>query len=307
MTYDEFKTAVCKKISTMLPSDTSIQLQKIYKNNGLELDGLIISRSKCNISPTIFLNYYYEKQSLFPNLDAVCQDILRTYAHNRASESIDVSFFTDYESVRHHLAFRIINYEKNKELLQTVPHVRYLDLAIVFYCLLKVQESGNATILIHSRHMELWNVSTDDLYNQTCKTTPHLLPYDFRNMSSVLFETFSKNGKQDISALPDGGDFWPMYVLSNTDKLYGASCMLYPCLLNKIAGKLDADLFLLPSSIHEIIILPAQNRGQSAQLSQMVSDINHTELSADEVLSDHVYYYSKSEQALCICPYESFS
>lgn len=307
MTYDEFKTAVCKKISAMLPPDTSVQLQKIYKNNGLELDGLTISKSKCNISPTIFLNYYYEKQNLFPDLDAICQDILRTYAHNQASESIDVSFFTNYESVRHHLAYRIINYEKNKELLQTVPHVRYLDLAIVFYCLLQVQESSNATILIHSSHMKLWNVSADDLYNQTCKTTPQLLPYDFRNMAEVLFETFSKNGEQDIPNRPGNGGFWPMYVLSNTHKLYGASCMLYPHLLDKIAEKLDADLFLLPSSIHEIIILPAQNRRQSAQLSKMVTEINHTELSTDEVLSDHVYYYSKSEQALCVCPYDSLS
>ena len=303
MTYDEFKTTICKKISAKLPSDTSVQLQKTYKNNGLELDGLIISNNRCNVSPTIFLNYYFENQNLFSDLDAICQDILRTYMHNQTSESIDVSFFTNYESVRHHLAYRVINYEKNKELLQTVPHIRYLDLAIVFYCLLKVKATGNATILIHSHHMELWNVSVDQLYSQTYKTTPLLLPYDFFNMATVLSELVSQNEKQDIIIWPNNNGFWPMYILSNTQRLYGASCMLYPCLLNKIAKKLDADLFLLPSSIHEIIVLPTKNSKQSAQLSRMVSDINHTELSIDEILSDHVYYYSRAKNALSICPY----
>lgn len=303
MTYDEFKAAICKIISAKLPSDTSVQLQKIYKNNGLELDGLTISNSRCNVSPTIFLNYYYTNRNLFPDLDAICQDILRTYTHNRTSENIDVSFFTNYETIRHHLAYRVINYEKNKELLQTVPYVRYLDLAIVFYCLLKVRATDSATILIHSHHMELWNVSVDELHSQAYKTTPLLLPYDFRNMATVLSETFCPNGNPNITVWPNSGGFWPMYILSNSQKLYGASCMLYPCLLDKIAKKLDADLFLLPSSIHEIIILPAKDRRQAAQLSQMVSDINHTELSVDEVLSDHVYYYSRTEKALSICPY----
>lgn len=301
MTYEEFKTTICSRIAKLLPDGTSMQLQKICKNNGLELDGLTISSGQSNISPMIFLNFYYEKRSCFPDLDAVCRDILLTYEHNKTSESINVEFFTDYELVKEHLAYRIINYEKNKELLQTVPYIRYLDLAIVFYCLLRISEKGNATILIHSSHLKLWHITVQELYQQTCRTTPALLPYDFRSMSTVLSDAFDDDTRLDQKTEQAEGAFCPMYVLTNSHKLYGASCILYPCLLEKIAAKLNADLFLLPSSIHEIIILPAANRSQSGELAGMVADINHTELAVDEVLSNHIYYYSRAERAVSMC------
>ncbi len=293
MTYDEFKQAVCQNILHQLPSDTSIQLQQIYKNNGLKMDGLTITSGQCNVSPTIFLNYYYEKQNLFPDFDAILNDILLTYEQNKTSENIAVDFFTDYEKVRHYLAYRIINYEKNKELLQTVPHMCYLDLAIVFYCLLQIPEKGNATILIHNSHMKLWHVTLPDLYEQACLTTPSLLPYDFQSMASVLAETFESSSYSH--------SFCPMYILTNTSKLYGASCILYPYLLQTIAKTLDTDFFILPSSIHEIIILPQTAKfSRPKELAAMVASINETELAVEEVLSDHIYYYSKTKQKLLI-------
>lgn len=300
MTYEEFKLVIYNLIAGQLPAGTSVHLQKVRKNNGLELDGLTFSNGQSNISPTVFLNFYYEIQNHFPDLDAICKDILRTYEHNKSTENINVDFFTDYELVKGHLAFRIINYGKNKELLQTVPHIRYLDLAIVFYCLLQVSEKGNATILIHANHLKFWHVTADELYQQTCQNTPCLLPYEFHNMDVFLSEPSVSSALGTGNRL-DSHPFCPMYILTNSRKLYGASCMLYPHLLEEISDKLCADLFILPSSIHEIIILPALCRSQARELADMVADINQTELAIDEVLSNHIYYYSRSEQTLSIC------
>lgn len=304
MTYDTFKSVIVQKIKQLLPPDTSVQLHPVIKNNGLKLDGLTISNSESNLSPTIFLNYYYENRDVFPDFDAICRDIMLTYTQNKSSEPINIDFFTDYKQIKEHLAYRIINYEKNKELLQTVPHFRYLDLAIVFYSLLNFSDKGHATILIRTNHLQLWHICADELYEQTCRTTPLLLPYDFRCMSDVLSDMFDKDDPftQDVQNIQNTPDtFCPMYVLTNTRKLYGASCMLYPCLLEQISEKLQADLFILPSSVHEIIILPAANRSHYEELVDMVKEINRTELTTDEVLSDQIYYYSRHDQALSIC------
>lgn len=300
MTYEEFKSMILQRMKQLLPSDTSVQLQTIRKNNGLQLDGLVISNRTSNISPTIFLNYYYEKQTVFPDLDTICRDILLTYEQNRSDERIDADFFTDYTLICRHIAYRIINFEKNKELLKTVPYVRYLDLAIVFYCLLHISESGNATVLIHNTHLKLWNITATQLYEQACQVTPDLLPYDFRNMTSVISGLFSGPAPAD-QPITKAASFCPMYVLTNAQKLYGASCILYPGLLEGISEKLNSDLFILPSSIHEIILLPAISRSYRDELASMVYEINQTELAADEVLSSSVYYYSRAEQALSIC------
>ncbi len=301
MTYEEFKSIIVTQLEQMLPPDTSVQLQTICKNNGLKLDGVTISSSQSNVSPTIYLNYYYEKQNLFPDFESICRDIMLTYEHNRSTEHINADFFTDYELVQKHLAYRLINFEKNKELLETVPHVQYMDLAIVFYCLLNVSEHSSATILIHTNHLKLWNINAAELYHQACQTTPGLLPYDFRNMAEVLSDAFDKSTQPNQNIDRAADTFCPMYVLTNSQKLYGASCMLYPRLMETIAEKLDSDLFILPSSIHEIILIPALDRSHYKELTDMVSEINRTELAADEMLSDHIYYYSRSEHALTIC------
>ena len=320
MTYEQFKAEICRQIQQRLDPGTSIQLQPIHKNNGLILDGLTISTSQSNISPTIFLNYYYEKQNIFPDFEAICRDILLTYEHNKPTENMDLDFFTDYELEKDHLAYRIVNYEKNKELLKTVPHLKYLDLAVIYYCLLKISKKGSATILIHNSHLKLWNISSAMLHKQTCQTTPQLLPYDFSSMSAILSEAFNDTlsplqdtGGTDLSDLYSitgsphtdlsaAESFCAMYVLTNSHKLYGASCILYPGLLKRIAEQLDADLLILPSSIHEVIILPAASPRRHAGFRNMVAEINQTELAVDEVLSSRIYYYSRSQKALSICP-----
>jgi len=299
MDYEQFKAAIIKRMEQLLEPDTSLKLQTICKNNGLKLDGLIISNPSSNLSPTIFLNYYYEKKELFPDLDAICKDIAMTYRQNRSTERMNADFFTNYSHIRKYIAYRIINYEKNKELLETVPYVRYLDLAIVFYCLLNISKNGNATILIHTNHLKLWNITTEQLYTQACQTTPLLLPYYFLNMTSIMSELFHSQNSSNNNTL--AATFCPMYVLTNSQKLYGASCVLYPNLLEAISEQLHANLFILPSSIHEIILLPAVSHSYYKELASMVAEINRTELAAEEILSDQIYYYSKTEHALSVC------
>lgn len=84
--------------------------------------------------------------------------------------------------------FKLINYEQNKNLLQKIPHIKILDLAIIFNCLVDADETGNATILIYNQHLSLWNITKDDLYHLAMKNTPALLTYELRDMSDVLIE-----------------------------------------------------------------------------------------------------------------------
>ncbi len=300
MDYTQFKAMILQQLQQLLGADTSVHLQTIHKNNGVLLDGLVISCPRSNLSPTIFLNHYYENKDFFPDIDAICRDILLTYEQNKPKQQISTDFFTDYTILQDRISYRLIHYEKNKELLKTVPYIRYLDLAIVFYCLLTISPNSSATILIHSNHLKLWGITVRQLYDQACRTAPVLLPYDFRNLSSVLSGLLHDAAPAERDAVKAAA-FCPMYVLTNTQKLYGAGCMLYPGLLEAISEKLDADLYLLPSSIHEVILLPAESRICQKELAEMVDSINRTELAADEILSSSVYYYSRTQQALSIC------
>lgn len=294
MNYQEFKQAVVQMIQEKMGTSVKVSVQEIIKNNDTHLDGLTILSDQCNISPTIYLNYYfkqYEEGHSFPD---ICQDILAVYEENRPSCNIDISFFTDYEKVKSHIVFKLINYERNKELLTQVPHYRYLDLAIVFTCLLDSVSNGCATILIHNHHLGFWHITKDDLYALSMVNTPKLLSYDLRNMTEVLndlLEDTNTRLEKDTTPIP-------MYVLSNQSKLNGSGCILYHNLLRNFARKLDSDLYILPSSIHEVLLIPACHGDSAEELSDMVKEVNATQLSREEVLSDHVYYYSKDTETL---------
>lgn len=297
MTYQEFKKDVIGEISTRLGVSYRIALQDIVKNNDTHLDGLTILSEHSNISPTIYLNYYYEQYLAGKSLSNICDDIFSIYQNNAPTENIDISFFTDFQKVKGRLIFKLINYERNQKLLSKVPHIRYLDLAIVFNCLVDTASNGIATILIHHHHMTFWNISLEELHALAIKNTPILLSSHLQNMTDVLTQllTAEHRNLQDVDIPP-----LPMYVLSNKSKLNGAGSILYKNLLSDIADELESDLYILPSSIHEVLLIPVKHASSYEELSLMVNEVNRTQLAKEEILSDHVYYFSRIKGTLTL-------
>ena len=179
-----------------------------------------------------------------------------------------------------------------------VPHVRVLDLALVFCCLVDASTLGTATILIYNQHLKLWNLTKDDLCSLAYKNTPILLPCEIRDMSDVIADLFSHAGP--VSGFEDIAGVIPMYVLTNKTKLNGSACILYHNLLQDFAETIESDLYLLPSSVHEILILPSYIDNTPKELSDIVREVNRTQLSAEEILSDHVYFYSRETGQITI-------
>lgn len=292
MNYETFKSSAMASIQKHFGTDATVSLHPVTKNNNIRLDGLTIQEKSSNISPTIYLNYYYEDYLKGRSLSSIIEDIIASYHRSRSDTNLDLSFFTDYQKVRYHIIYKLINYEKNRELLPDIPHFRFLDLAVVFSCLILNTSNGNATILIHNHHLELWNITADQLYDTAKKNTPLLLPWEINNMKDVLKDFYSD---ADTGIYNDADDpNLPMYVLTNTSRLYGASCILYPGVLKAFADALDSDLYILPSSIHEVLLLPQTSPANILELNSMIEEVNAAQLQGDELLSDHVYYYTRT-------------
>lgn len=295
MTYQEFVSHIKEAMQKELGSHVTVTIQNILKNNNTYLDGLTVLATNFNISPTIYLNSYYAQYKEGRQFSDIFKEILSVYEANKPSDSVDVSFFTDYDKVKSRIIFKLINYKRNEDLLKTIPHFRYLDLAIVFNCLLKTNDNGSATILIQNQHLDLWGITSDDLYALSLTNTPRLLAYDLRSMTEVIRELFHE---EDASCHGNLHDFdtdsdFPMYMLSNRCKLNGSVCILYQNLLPDFARRLGSDLYILPSSIHEVLIIPASQNHSCEELTDMVREVNATQVSVEEILSDHVYYFSR--------------
>ena len=293
MEYREFLENVRKEVESRYDSNVSVTLNHVMKNNGTELDGITIMEKDKNIAPTIYINSFYDRYREGVSLKAVVSEIIRIYNQNKNSININADYFENYENVRKTIVYKLVNYQKNKKLLEDVPYKRVLDLAVVFYCLIEQRKGVSATALIHNEHLRIWNVTEDEIYNDALKNTPVLLAGSIVPMCKILSEiagTAPVDNDEKVCEYT-GEDI--LYVLTNSSRVNGAACILYDNLLKKFANDVHSDLYILPSSVHEVIIVPKKNAFDKSELADMVREVNEQGVSQDEILSDNVYEYNR--------------
>lgn len=293
MDFATFCDTIRANLQEKLGKNVTIRPHSALKNNNIMLQGLSIMKQECNIAPLIYLNYFYDAYKRGKPLSEIEAELFVQYQELRQTQSLDMSFFTDWNQVKERVIFRLVSYERNKELLKNIPHIPFLDLAIIFYVFLGTVSSDTAVIPLQNHCLELWNLSLDELYQTALQNTPCLLKPVLHRMSDFL----NANLGDDVSAGFDHGV--PIYILTNEYSANGAGCILYKDLLKTYAEQLECDFYVLPSSIHETLLVPCAH-GSKEELSAIVKSINATQVSKEEILSYHVYCYSRENNRILL-------
>ena len=296
MEYKEFVEYIKMNAGYIAGEGGNITINHVIKNNGCEMDGLVIMEKGKDIAPTIYLDSFYELYTNGENIKNIIRQIEVIYEQNKNNVTFDVNILKHFDTIKDKIVYKVVNYRSNEKLLEQVPHKRILDLAVVFYCLLDNEYGRSATALIYNNNLKNWNVTIDDVYKAALKNTPDLLHSKISSMAAL----FEKCGVNVDGEEVDLKDYVPsdMYVLTNESKLNGAACILYENVLYDFAQKLGADLYILPSSVHEVILLPKLSMFEKDELVNMVKEVNTEGVAADEVLSDHVYKYNRTERLI---------
>ena len=296
MEYKEFVEYIKMNAGYIAGEGGNITINHVIKNNGCEMDGLVIMEKGKDIAPTIYLDSFYELYTNGENIKSIIRQIEVIYEQNKNNVTFDVNILKHFDTIKDKIVYKVVNYRSNEKLLEQVPHKRILDLAVVFYCLLDNEYGRSETALIYNNNLKNWNVTIDDVYKAALKNTPDLLHSKISSMAAL----FEKCGVNVDGEEVDLKDYVPsdMYVLTNESKLNGAACILYENVLYDFAQKLGADLYILPSSVHEVILLPKLSMFEKDELVNMVKEVNTEGVAADEVLSDHVYEYNRTERLI---------
>lgn len=297
MEFINFTIIVKNEIEKRAGKNYHVRLKDVRKNNGVILSGLTVMQDDSNISPTIYLNTYYEAyQSGQATLSMVIDDVMEVYERNRVNRTVDVHQFLNFDMVKNRIVYKLINTEKNRELLKDVPYIPFYDLSIVFQFLITEEHFGNATILIHNAHLQIWGISVEALYQKAQQNTSILNPYEIKNMQEVLCEYMSN--EEEIGQAINHAV--PVYVLSNRNRIFGAACMLYPELIQDFAQAVGSDLYIIPSSVHEVLLLPTQGTDEIEDIKRMVQEVNDTQVETEDVLSYSVYFFDKEKNSFAV-------
>lgn len=291
MNYTEFVCAVEKSMKLKMEEGVRVSSCTAVKNNGKERKGISVETPGVNISPTIYLEEYYQCYQGGKKLEEIVEDICAFYESIRKEESMDYKKILSYEGVKDRIVFKLINTEKNREFLETVPHTDFLDLSVVFYVLLEVSREGSAMMTICNSHLKQWNIGSEVLRKTAEENVRQILPAELLTMRHAL-EGLAGNREDGAENLftESAGERDGMYVLTNRMGSYGAACIAYPCVPRMIGEALGSDYYILPSSVHEVIIVPACSDLETSELEAMVREVNETQVADEEVLSDHVYF-----------------
>ena len=194
----------------------------------------------------------------------------------------------------------MIHSEKNRALLKEIPHREILDLSIVFYLIVDMEERSTATILIRNEHLKVWGMDEEQLLSFAYENVQRLIPPQLFLMREIVEETLELGRRKPINLFeyPENlkGEF--MYVLTNSHRNLGAAAILYPGVQKKIAEILNGGYYVIPSSVHEMIIVPMTESITRKELDQMVKEVNENVVDPEEILSDHVYIYDAWKEVL---------
>lgn len=283
MTYIQFVQAVEKKIKKEVTEEKRISIHTNIKNNGVKKSGIMISESGINISPTIYLEEYYVQFRHGRMLDTIVKDILELYEKIRFQNSWkDGERLKEYDQIKEKIVYRVIGMEANQELLEQVPYKKYMDLAIIYYVVLEVDEYGVASMMVRNDHLKMWKVTEEELHYHACKNTQEIFPCEFTQMKKIL---------EELLGFEEEGPGEQMYILSNEMRNYGAAALLYPDRLRMAGEEIGENYYILPSSVHEVILVAESEAPEREELKEMVKEMNETQVEEEEVLSNQVYYY----------------
>lgn len=334
ISYEEFfeKVKIC--VEEMLGKEYSLYKNHIRKNNNVWLDGIVIRKGKEMVCPTIYLDRDFYEANKKKEIEIVARYIISKYQESLnydICKNVDLS----YEYAIPRIIYRLISKEKNEELLKQCPVVPFLDLAVTFHILLDgMPDREQATIQVTNNMMAAWGVETKDLAELADENTKKHLPpviYTLREMlgkmileemQQIEIENFQKKSefieqkeKQEIQKeknielteesfytelveeqIHKESERIEMYVLTNMKNIYGATTIIYKDAIRDFSQKIQCDLYLLPSSVHEFILIPAKHSFKKEELEDMVQIVNRTQLPKEEFLSDFVYYYCREEE-----------
>ncbi|MBQ6903291.1 MAG: hypothetical protein IJQ26_02115 [Lachnospiraceae bacterium] len=212
-----------------------------------------------------------------------------------------IDSLTDYASVKDKINCRLINAEHNAEYLSDKPHTMMDDLAVTYHVDLGETEQGHATTPVTNILMKQYGIDTDELHDVAIRNMDVLSPMSFKTMSETMAELMLPDmlsGGMSREEATDmvKGMFPPeldrgMYVLTNQSKHHGAAVILNPKTMDEITEKVGKEYYILPSSIHEVLIVPKRDGMELKDLEGMVRDVNGTQVAPHERLSDHVFAY----------------
>lgn len=277
------------------------------KNNGMIKIGIIFNKPGQKMAPVVYMEPFYDEvrngksmEQVMNGIADVCQ---KSFAVQELPESLD---FTDYDSIKEYLSVQVINTKANQRMLSAVPHKEMEDLSVICRIEFPMTDGeGTGSVKVTYELMEQWGIEREKVYQKALENAVQNSPSVLMSMNDVMTEIMGlPTEPRNLLELEEGAEIPKegMYVLSNPMRIHGSSVLAYPELPKQLEGLFPQGYYLLPSSVHELLVVPKDVGVSPKELGEMVREVNQKEVAHDEILSDRIYEFDSERRQLCQVP-----
>jgi hypothetical protein len=295
MDYQQFVAELTDKVRERTAEGETVEVRSVPHNNSTMMDGLTITRPGQLVVPNIYLEPYFDRYRDGSGLDEIADEIVCQNERRVCPEGMTYGDLHSFERICGSIRFRLISRDLNGELLRSVPHRPFMDLEMICFYRPQVMGIPEASALVQNGDLPDWNITEEELFRLAMDQTAASEKPRLRHITDVIRDI---GPEEEASEDSSEGTMAPMFVLSNESGIFGAACMAYPDLFARVAEKLGMDFWILPSSIHELILLPDYGMYTAAELGDLVKSVNLSSVPPWEVLSDSVYRYDRKHHQL---------
>ena len=291
MDYEQFKVAFAEDLKTNLQKlgiEADVSEHHIEKLND-SYDALSVTPKGSSIGVNANLDEIFHAiergRDYNEVLSGVTESLKGSLEH---MPKLQVSDLTNYAEMKNKLAMEVVSAERNAKMLQNVPHEQMEDIAVVYRLVLNSSKGASSTVLVTNDLMDKFGITHEQLHDDAMKNAPLIRPAEIKGMEETL------NEMQGGPALePDPDEI--LFVAGVPDQSHGAAVIAYPNFFEDAAEKLGGDYFIIPSSIHEVLLVKDTGEMNSRDLAAMIKEVNATEVAPEDVLTDHAYHYDSKE------------
>ncbi|MCR5341686.1 MAG: DUF5688 family protein [Saccharofermentans sp.] len=308
MDYDEFKERVMNEFIDYLPerySDCVLELHQVPKLNEV-LTGIAIKpREPCKafIAPTFYMERLYSQYEESGSFERTMSD--QAIYLEESIKFIPKNILSlDFSKVKEKIVFQIVNTADNVEMLIKCPHRNFEDLSVVYRAITGISNSGVSGFLITNDIAEVEGLTENELYQFAFENTKRLFPFKSERIEVIMRRLMRRWGadEEEIKEAFPGYTKTPLkervYVVTNKHDFFGANALLYNDVIADVAKKIGTDCYILPSSVHDLIVLSTEIYYKQNKLANIVKTTNNESVRPSERLSDSVYMYSISDGSI---------
>lgn len=263
------------------------QIREVKKAN-TSYTGLMLDNGYGNPCPVFAMPYDMTDAEVIK----FCDDVEYHITHMEMPDVMCTNIFDNFEIAKEKLFVRAVNAENSKQLLEGTPHRMIGDIALIPY--LEVDKSACTAVIF--KLCEQWRISPDSILEMAFENAKKIKRPFMNTTENVMLGSLlqtecenyinAKNVKNDLP-----------YVVTNEEMVNGASVVFYPEMLDHIAKMFNGNIWILPSSIHEVLVICA-DQATPYELYEIVKSINHDQVDKSEQLSDLPLYYNETQKAL---------